>query len=157
MSNTTVDSGYAQKILTDPELDNSEQDEAEACKELTARINRATQLTTLTIIEVIPYPTQMLFVLAPVSLEHQAALEKEFEGDVRYSVETRDVQVDMSKENTTLSTLIGRLPVTRQTCAIRRRAFKRPPLPPGRTLVYRVILTALLGCIVALLYNILFT
>jgi hypothetical protein len=172
MSNTaTLNSGYEQKIVTDPELDNSEADEAEAVKELNGRVNHAIQATlvtadggvievllpTITVIEVIPYPTQMLFVLAPASFAYRAALEKEFAGDVRYSVETRDVQVDMSKENTTLSALIGRLPVTRQTCAIRRRAFKRPPLTPGRTLIYRVILTALLGCIVALLYNILFT
>ena len=158
---TTLLTSYGQEIVTDTELDNSEGDEKLARHELTERIARAIknpeEATAVKIVDVIVYETEMLFCLTPASFVHRADLEAAFENDVRYSVETRDITVDMASADSVLSQYISRLPVTRQTLAIRRKAFKRLPRAPLLTTTYRVVLTVFIGCVITLIYNILFT
>lgn len=107
------------------------------------------------IINMIGQNHSTLFILSPSSMRHSEKINSLFNNS-RFITEYTRVMVDEIDEDDDISNYISRLPMEKETMAIRRKAFKKLTRPVLCSIFYIILLSLFLLCVLYTIYQIVF-
>lgn len=132
----------------DTELDNTKKTVVENEQKINKRL--ATIATgdaiVIKVAKVECYPMYTDFILNHHSITHQEKVKKLFPNQHRFAFHEDYVQINLADEDPEYSSLGEYFPATRKTMVLRRHAFKKLRRPIIVTIVWRLFLSAIIGC-----------